>query len=496
MTKVKSKVLSFVLLFAMLITILPVNTFADTNAISVVAKSNMADVKISGDTVNIDITKSVKDLAKMFSKVGKEVKVTLSYFDGEPKEITKTYSDATKFSVKLDTTCKMYYTVEFKPSYYANKETHYGYEYVNLEVKGKDASPSAPEISTGSTTTSVDTNTNTDNSNSNVNGNVSGSMDLNDGFFTLAGPTENVSVDGNKPYTISVNVPKNARDVYFVAYTQTPTNMNVNVSGFKSGEKTFTDKNWVKATDDIYMLLSYVNINYQTGNLTANFTPETSGNYRFMIMYGDRTTKPDSSDVGCYPLNTDDINNSVINVQVPKIAKVGNITAKDFVVTFSNYATLDGLDYKVCKAGSDKSVVKKQTTMAADTIHLNASCVYTIQVRGYRFVDNKKVYSKWSAKKYIVAVPVVKKEQTKKTIKANSVNVQWNKVKGATNYIVAFSKDGKHFKKLCETKKTNYKYNKKIATKQYFRITAVKKVAGKTVKSTPYDLMVYRYYKN
>lgn len=63
----KSKVLSFVLLFAMLITILPVNTFADTNAISVVAKSNMADVKISGDTVNIDITKSVKDLAKMES---------------------------------------------------------------------------------------------------------------------------------------------------------------------------------------------------------------------------------------------------------------------------------------------------------------------------------------------------------------------------------------------------------------------------------------------
>lgn len=64
MTKVKSKVLSFVLLFAMIITILPVNTFADINAISVVAKSNMADVKISGDTVNIDITKSVKDLAK------------------------------------------------------------------------------------------------------------------------------------------------------------------------------------------------------------------------------------------------------------------------------------------------------------------------------------------------------------------------------------------------------------------------------------------------
>lgn len=241
----------------MLITILPVNIFADTNAISVVAKSNMADVKISGDTVNIDITKSVKDLAKMFSKAGKEVKVTLSYFDGKPKEINKTYSDATKFSVKLDTTCKTYYTVEFKPSYFANNETHYGYEYVNLELNGQNASPFATEISTGSTT-SVDTNTNTNTDNSNVNDNASGNMDLNDGFFTLVGPTENVSVNG------------------------------------------------------------------------------------------------------------------------------------------------------------------------------------------------------------------------------------------ATKYIVSFSKDGKHFKKLCETKKTNYKYKKKIATKQYFRITAVKKVAGKTVKSTPYDLMVYR----
>lgn len=498
MKNIKTKIVSVILTLAVLITLLPVNTFAKTSAISVFSKSDMVDVKISGDTVNFDITKSVKDLASKFSKAGKSVKVTLTYYNGESKEIKKTYSNAKKFSVKFDTTCKMHYTVVFQPSYYANQETHYGYEYVILDVDGQDASPSVPSISTGTTTGSVDNNTNTDNSNnSDVSCNITNNnkVNLGSGFYSLVGPTEIVTLDSNEDYSLSVNVPSSAKDVYFVAYAQTPTNMNVNVTGFKSGERTFTENNWVKATVDKDMLLSYVNTNYKAGTLKATFKPETSGNYIFMIMYGDKTTHPESPDKGCYALNTNNSDtNTNIYVQVPKIAKVGNITEKDFVVQFANYATLDGLDYKICKAGSNKIVKRNQTTLAMDTIHLGASCVYTMQVRGYRFVDGQKVYSKWSAKRYIVAVPLVKKEQTKKTIKANSVNVQWNKVQGATKYIVAFSKDGKHFKKICETKKTNYKYHKRLASKQYFRITAVKKVLGKTIKSTPYDLMVY-YYK-
>lgn len=270
--------------------------------------------------------------------------------------------------------------------------------------------------------------------------------------------------------------------------------MNVDVTGFKSGERTFSESNWIQATDDIYMLLSYVHTNYQSGTLTAIFNPETSGNYKFMIMSGDKTTQPDS---GSYALNTSSSNNntniSVGNIQVPKIAKVGNVTETDYIVAFSNYDTLDGLDYKVCKVGSDKAVIRKHITMASETMHLGASCVYTMQVRGYRVVNGQKVYSKWSAKKYIVSVPVVKKEKTKKTIKSNGVNVQWKPVKGATKYVVTFSKDGKHFKKLCETKKTNYKYTKRLSSKQYFRIVAVYTHSGKTVKSTPYQLEVNIY---
>ena len=211
----KSKIISFVLLFAMLITVFPVNTFADTSAISVYAKSDMVKVNISGDTVNFDITNSVKDLAKKFSKAGKNVKVTLSYFDGDSKEINKSYSNATKFSVKFDTSYKMHYTIEFKPSYYANKETHYGYEYVILDVNGTEGSPVVPDISTGST------------SSTNSNTNTSGKMDLGDGFAALTGTPESVFVDSNKTYTLNVKVPSSARDIYFVAYASSPTNLQI-----------------------------------------------------------------------------------------------------------------------------------------------------------------------------------------------------------------------------------------------------------------------------
>lgn len=123
---------------------------------------------------------------------------------------------------------------------------------------------------------------------------------------------------------------------------------------------------------------------------------------------------------------------------------------------------------------------------------------YKVRARGYRTLNNKKLYGKWS--KYAYFAP-----QTKVTIKSienktsgYKLKLSWKKIKGADNYTVYMTSGhptGRktRFKKVVTTKKTSVKISKfkkkKLHEAGVYRIyvTANKKV-GKTIyKSSAVD---------
>lgn len=486
MKNIKKRLLTLVLAFAVLVTMLPVNSYADVNTVSVYSKSDNAQVDIIGNVVNIDITKAIKNLASTFQNAGDKLKVKVSWFDNSAKEVTRTFSKTSKVAVTLDTSCKVTYTIELEPSYTSLGETSYSYEYVMISVQGQDGTPSEPSVSSG-TSSSVSEDVDTGNNNN------TSSSDLGNGYYLLFCTDEPVYLEKGQQYEISATVTTAIKDIYFAAYSNTSVSMQENLTGLKSGKGAYSSDKWYySAKDGFYMLMTYANTNYKEGNLKVVFTPSQSGTYMFSCFVGDSTTSSKSD--YCYNL----VNTTQSNVKVatPKVSKIEALSETTYLAYVTNVATLDGIEYKVCKKGSNKAY--KSGTSVLPTLNLNnlkASSVYSLQVRGYNYVDGKKVYGKWSAKKYFVSVPVLKKSQTQKTITTKGVNLQWKKVTGATKYIVSYSKDGKKFTKLGETKKTSFKVNKKMQFMQYFRITAVTKVSGKTVKSVPYNVTVTLYYQ-
>lgn len=492
MENIKKRLLTLVLAVAVVVTMLPANTYADVNKVSVYSKSDNAQVDIVGNVVNIDITKAIKQLASTFKSAGNTLKVKVSWFDDSAKEVTKTFSKTSKLAVTLDTSCKVTYTIELEPSYTSVGKTSYSYEYVIIAVDGQDGVPSEPSVSGGtSSSVSGDVNNNT---NSSVSGgvNTNNSSDLGNGFSLLFRTEEPVYMEKGQVYNISATVTNAVKDIYFAVYSNTPVSMKENLTGLKSGKGTYSaDKWYYSAKDNFYMLMTYANTNYKAGNLKVVFTPSQSGTYMFSCFVGDNTSSSESD----YCYNLINTTQPTIKVATPKVSKIEALSETNYLAYVTNVATLEGLEYKVCKKGSSKAYKSGTSTMSMLNLNkLKASSVYSIQVRGYNYLNGKKVYSNWSKKKYFVSVPVLKKSQTKKTVTANGVNLQWKKVTGATNYIISYSKDGKKFTKLGETKKTNFKVNKNMLTLQYFRIIAVTKVNGKTVKSIPYNVTVSFYY--
>ena len=225
MENIKKRLLTLVLVVAVVVTMLPANTYADVNKVSVYSKSDNAQVDIVGNVVNIDITKAIKQLASTFKSAGNTLKVKVSWFDDSAKEVTKTFSKTSKLAVTLDTSCKVTYTIELEPSYTSVGKTSYSYEYVIIAVDGQDGVPSEPSVSGGtSSSVSGDVNNNT---NSSVSGgvNTNNSSDLGNGFSLLFRTEEPVYMEKGQVYNISATVTNAVKDIYFAVYSNTPVRM-------------------------------------------------------------------------------------------------------------------------------------------------------------------------------------------------------------------------------------------------------------------------------
>lgn len=134
---------------------------------------------------------------------------------------------------------------------------------------------------------------------------------------------------------------------------------------------------------------------------------------------------------------------------------------------------------------SGKKVKNFKTTDTETSFKLtsvkNQGFIY--KVRAYMDVDGTTIYGTWSSQKIVVAQPkVTLKKSGKKTI-----NVSWQKIKGATNYTVYRSTSPstgfKKIKTLKGTKLTNKGLNPN-KTYYYYVVANGVKVNKKTYKST------------
>lgn len=152
----------------------------------------------------------------------------------------------------------------------------------------------------------------------------------------------------------------------------------------------------------------------------------------------------------------------------------------------------DGFEFRILKKNG--SVYKTYSTSSSSHIFysVKANQCYAAQIRAYKYdASGKKVYSNWSAKKYVMSQPKISTKKSKFAKNGKQISLKWNKISGASKYYVYAKKTtSKKWVKVATTKKTSYKFKKikkkKINTHKYnynIRVVAVGKAGGKTIKS-------------
>lgn len=145
----------------------------------------------------------------------------------------------------------------------------------------------------------------------------------------------------------------------------------------------------------------------------------------------------------------------------------------------------DAVEYRVYKEGSKKVFKKGSSKYPSKEFSIpkvSNNTVYTVEMR----VHNKWGWSGWSKKAYLFTQPMVKAGKTK--VKGNKLTVTWDKIKGATSYVVYVStKEKKGYKKVATVKSSkNTVTVKKLgkakfnAKKKYYVYVVAKKKVGKT----------------
>lgn len=143
------------------------------------------------------------------------------------------------------------------------------------------------------------------------------------------------------------------------------------------------------------------------------------------------------------------------------------ITEQDFYVYSTPTSILNVIDNKVC-AVITNSKLKKQG--------------FKFKVRAYVYdpTTQGKVWSDWSAEKVIIPRATITKASLVKG-NGNKVNIKFSKVSGAKSYTIYLSSNnGKSFKKVGTTTKTNYTISKKFTRgKEYVVYVSADKVKYK-----------------
>ena len=259
-----------------------------------------------------------------------------------------------------------------------------------------------------------------------------------------------------------------------VAFTQGANESDVEVTGVES--KTTDTQEWVEVPGEYIEVLTAkraVLTNLEPGFLISQVR------FSYRCKYGQSSQS--------IPRQTEPISIATVTNEPFNLKIAGQLyDTKKLKVSFKNPGGIDGYEIRLSALSGKKYDVSYRKTygvtsqsyrknLTTDWFSASFNTAYKVKARTWVTMDDSaktKKYSAWSSSKLLVPQPDLQGKRH-----SSSVNLNWNKVKGATSYSVyaSVSKDA-GFKKVATTKSAKL---------------VVKKVAGKKlVKGTSYYFYV------
>lgn len=143
---------------------------------------------------------------------------------------------------------------------------------------------------------------------------------------------------------------------------------------------------------------------------------------------------------------------------------------------------LDGFAVYRATSKSGKYTLKKTTTGTEYTnTGVSYNKTYYYKVRGYKVIDGKKVYTKYSSPASAKAKVATPAKITAVSAAVDKIKVSWSKVSGASGYklYASSSKSGK-YSLIKAGNITSYTKKSPCEKTKYFKVLAYKDVKGKT----------------
>lgn len=162
---------------------------------------------------------------------------------------------------------------------------------------------------------------------------------------------------------------------------------------------------------------------------------------------------------------------------------------EQFSVKWEKQDGADGYEYKAFNNKGKKIASGTRYSNSADvTKKVSNTSIYTVQVRAYTTINNKKYYGTWSDKCYCFTQPRIKSAN----VSGSKLVVKWGKVAGATGYdIYVSTKPAKGYKKVKTVGKSTSSATisslkgKKFSSKTtYYVYVVTKKKVGKTTNTS------------
>ena len=318
----------------------------------------------------------------------------------------------------------------------------------------------------------------------------------------------------------------NKNDIFGIIYSTTYHVGNVKI---KYGNNILVDNNitildW-NYSERLGLYGALVQLNGQEGvglyydSLTLEYSFTTDSETLVVFFQGNNINYNSyyKEDISDQPNPTSDPNPIILPEPVPEPTKKpeegtvmvgkGNVSAFEIDAYNRPYIQIvnkgaDGYKVQFINEATKKTALSDEINVVSFSFDkLKADSLYSVRVKPFKYVNGKKKYGSWSSKKYAISgVSIL--DKSKKTITNKSIRVYWKKVKCAKSYEVYYSKhNNKGWKKADTTKKTSYLLNMKGFSPDwtYYRIIAVTKKGGKTIKSskksyrTVYSYIIRKY---
>lgn len=200
-----------------------------------------------------------------------------------------------------------------------------------------------------------------------------------------------------------------------------------------------------------------------------------------------KLAEAEAADIAAY-YGLKKIGNDIIRPSKPTVS-ISNISYN--TVTLKWKKSIGATGYKIYRASSKNGTYKriktitKSTTLSYKNTGLTTGKTYYYKVRPYRKAESTTRYGSYSSVKSCKVLPA--KPSISSTAGKRAITVRWNKISGASGYVLyRASKSNGNYKKVTSLKSSRSSYTNtglKKGTRYYYKIRAYRTVNGKKIYS-------------